>query len=232
MILTAKIKSLWIRFWMRLGSPAPLGRLAMRLAALPVPPFYSRLVLAGMNPNGYISPHATIHHSGLSLGKNVYIDDGVLIYQDKAGGNVVLGDGVHLHRDIIIQTGQDGSVKIGPHTHIQPRCQFSAYKSPIQIGIGVEIAPYCAFYPYNHGFKPGEPIRNQPLQSKGGITIEDDVWLSVGVVVLDGVRIGKGAVVGAGAVVTQNIPADAIAVGNPARVVKMRGDLSLKDSKT
>ena len=216
---------------MRLGSLTPFGRLSMRLAALPVPPYYARLGLARMNPNGYISPRATIYHNEISLGNNVYIDDGVLIYQDNEGAAVVLGDDVHLHRDIIIQTGMGGSVKIGSHTHIQPRCQFSAYKSPILIGSGVEIAPYCALYPYNHGFKPGEPIRNQPMQSKGGITIEDDVWLSVGVIVLDGVRIGKGAVVGAGAVVTQDIPADAIAVGNPARVIKMRGDLISKDSK-
>ena len=202
----------------------------MRLAALPVPPYYARSSLAGMNPNGYISPRAVIHHSGLSFGKNVYIDDDVLIYQDKAGGNVVLGDDVHLHRDTIIQTGMDGSIKIGSHTHIQPRCQFSAYKSPIRIGIGVEIAPCCAFYPYDHGILPVMPIREQPLQTRGGIIIEDEAWLGFGVIVLDGVRIGKGAVVGAGAVVTRDIPADAIAAGNPARVIKMRSDLISKES--
>jgi acetyltransferase-like isoleucine patch superfamily enzyme len=97
--------------------------------------------------------------------------------------------------------------------------------APIQIGRDVQIAPYCAFYSYNHGFAPGALIRKQPLQTKGGIAIEDDVWLGVGVIVLDGVRIGKGAVVGAGSVVTQDIPDGAIAVGKPARVVKMRRDL-------
>ena len=52
---------------------------------------------------------------------------------------------------------------------------------------------------------------------------KDDAWLSVGVIVLDGVRIGKGAVVGAGAVVTKDLPANSISSGVPARVIKMRG---------
>jgi acetyltransferase-like isoleucine patch superfamily enzyme len=65
------------------------------------------------------------------------------------------------------------------------------------------------------------------LQTKGDIVIEDDAWLGVGVVVLDGVRIGKGAVIGAGSVVTRDIPDNAIAVGVPASVVKMRG--AIKD---
>jgi len=179
-----------------------------------------------MNRRGYVSPRATIHHDDLRLGSNVYIDDGVLIYQDKEGGPVELAEGVHLYRDTIIQTGAGGSVTIGPHTHLQPRCQLSAYKAPIHIGRQVEIAPNCAFYPYDHGFAPGEKISQQSLRTRGGITIEDDAWLGFGVIVLSGIRIGKGAVVGAGAVVTHEIPDGAIACGVPARVVKMRSDLA------
>jgi acetyltransferase-like isoleucine patch superfamily enzyme len=90
----------------------------------------------------------------------------------------------------------------------------------------VDIAPCCAFYPYNHGIVPGIPIRKQPLQSKGGIVVDDGAWLGFGVIVLDGVRIGKGAVVGAGSVVTRDVPDGAIACGVPARVLMMRSDLS------
>ena len=113
-------------------------------------------------------------------------------------------------------------MKIGDRTTVQPRCQFSAYRAPIQIGCDVQIAPNCAFYPYDHAFARGELIRKQPLQTKGGISIGDDVWLGFGVIVLDGVRIGKGAVIGAGAVVTRDIPDGAIAFGVPARVVRTR----------
>ena len=204
-----------------------LGKIATWLATLGTPPYYGRIRLAKDNPKGYISHKATIHHPFLNLGRNIFIEENVLIFRDNDGGPVELGDSVHLHRGTIIQTGQDGNVKIGSHTHLQPRCQLSAYKAPILIGRRVEVAPYCAFYSYNHGFKPGEPIHTQPLQSKGGITIEDDAWLGVGVTILDGVRIGKGAVVGAGSVVTKDLPENSISFGVPARVVKMRADLEI-----
>lgn len=211
---------------MRFAGLSPLGRAANRVASWSVPPYYGRICLARFSAKGYISPRAIIHHADLHLGANIYIDDRVLIYQDKHGGSVELAEGVHLHRDTVIQTGMGGSLIIGSHAHIQGSCQFSAYKASIQIGSRVEIAPYCAFYPYNHGIAPGVHIRKQPLQSKGGITVEDDAWLGVGVIVLDGVRIGKGAVVGAGAVVTKDLPEDSIAFGVPARVVKLRTDLT------
>lgn len=137
----------------------------------------------------------------------------------------MLGKGVHLYGDTVIQTGMNGSVSIGADTHIQPRCQMSAYLSSIQIGRYVQIAPGCAFYPYNHGFALGEHIWKQPLHTKGGIIVDDDAWLGYGVIVLDGVRIGKGAVVGAGAVVKNDVPDNAVAAGVPARVIKMRTDM-------
>lgn len=99
-----------------------------------------------------------------------------------------------------------------------------AYAGSLQIGCRCEIAPNCAFYPYNHGFAPGKDIMSQPVWTKGGIIIGNDVWLGVGVNVLDGVRIGKGAVIGAGSVVTKDIPKGAITTGVPAQIVKMRRD--------
>lgn len=216
----------WRRAWMRYAGIKGVGRLATWLATLGVPPFYGRIGLSHACSSGYISFKATIHHPFFTRGKNIFIDDGVLIYQDHDGGPVTLDDGVHLHRDTIIQTGHGGKVEIGAHTHIQPRCQFSAYKAPIRIKRKVEIAPNCAFYSYNHGMAAGEPIRTQALQSKGGIVIENDAWLGVGVIVLDGVRIGEGAVIGAGSVVTADIPNGAIAFGVPARVLKLRSDLA------
>lgn len=215
-------KQAWTHFWVRRSGPGAFGRLAASLSLWYAPPLYERVPLAGLSPRGFISARATLHHPGLSCGRNVLIDDRVLIFQDQAGGPVKLGDGVHLWRDTIIQTGLGGAVSIGEHTHIQPRCQFSAYKASIQIGARVEIAPYCAFYPYDHGTKPGIPIGRQPVQSKGPIIVGDEAWLGVGVIVLAGVRIGQGAVIGAGAVVTHDIPDGAIASGVPARVVRMR----------
>ena len=156
--------------------------------------------------------------------KIIFIGDRTTIFQDRDGGEVVLGDRVHLYGDTYIQTGDAGTVTIGSDSHIQPRCQFSGYKAPIKIGSKVQIAPECAFYPYAHGIAPDRLIKEQPLTTKGGIIIEDDVWLGYRTIVLDGVCIGQGAVIGAGSVVTQDIPPGAIAVGVPARIVKMRSE--------
>ena len=200
------------------------GRVATRLAILFTPPFKGRYYLARLNTQGYISPSATLHHADLRIGANVFIGDRVLIYQHFDGGRVEIGDRVHLVGDTNIEIGQGGSLKIGSDTFIQPRCQFSAYVGRIEIGCGVQIAPNCAFYPYDHCFAPGKLIREQPLHTKGGIVIDDDALLSYGVIVLSGVRIGKGAVIGAGSVVTRDVPDGAIAAGVPARVIRMRSN--------
>lgn len=210
---------------MRLANLPILGGIAKRMAALVIPPFYGKLYLSELTDKGYISPRATISHQLLELGKHIFIDNGVLVYQDQDGKEIILSEGVHLHRDSILQTGNEGSIKIGRHTHIQPRCQLSSYVGAIVIGDDVEIAPNCSLYSYDHGIAPEKRINQQPLVSKGGIEIGDDVWLGVGVIVLDGVHIGKGAIVGAGSVVTTSIPENAIAVGVPAKVIKLRTEI-------
>lgn len=223
-MLSQRLKSYWAHFWMSVAGINILPRTATRLATWFVPPYYQRISLARIHPRGYTSPRATVCHSALRKGANVFIDDNVLIYEDGEGGPVELGDSVHLHRGTIIQTGKGGRLAIGPYTHVQPRCQFSAYMAAIKIGSYVEIAPNCAFYPYDHGFEDDRPIRKQPLKTKGDIIIDDEAWLGVGVIVLDGIRIGRGAVIGAGSVVTHDVPDYAVAAGAPARIVRMRGN--------
>ncbi|MFC1771764.1 acyltransferase [Pseudomonadota bacterium] len=218
------LKLRWARFWMRRASLTRFGRVASRLASVFTPPYKARTHLAWLTPRGYISPNAAIQHNDLRLGKNVFIGDRVVIYKTNDGGYVDLEDRVALYGDIIIETCNNGTVSIGEETHIQPRCSIIGCKASVIIGKRVEIAPSCAFYPYNHAIEPDQRIREQPLVSRGDIVIEDDVWLGYGVIVLDGVHIGNGAVIGAGSVVTHDIPANAIAMGTPARVVKMRSE--------
>jgi acetyltransferase-like isoleucine patch superfamily enzyme len=178
-----------------------------------------------MNPQGYIAPSATIYHSDLRIGANVFIDDRVVIFERKIGGPAEIGDHVFIYRDVILETGWGGRLTIDDEASIHPRCQLNAYVGRIHIGRGAMLAPNCALYSYDHSFAPERPIREQPLQTKGGIVIGDEAWLGVGTIVLDGVQIGKGAVVGAGSVVTEDVPDGAIAIGVPARVVKTRADL-------
>lgn len=223
-LLSRQLLDRWSRLWVRLAGLGPLGRCAARLAVLPVPPYKGRARLARMDRRGFIAPGAVISHPGLRLGANVFIGERVVIYQAPDGGPVALGDRVHLHQETIIEVGAGGSVQIGPDTHIQPRCQISSYGRAITIGSNVQVAPACAFFPYDHATSPGLPLRQQPLVSRGAIVVEDDVWLGYGVVVLSGVRLGTGAVIGAGSVVTRDIPAGAVALGIPARVTSFRAD--------
>jgi acetyltransferase-like isoleucine patch superfamily enzyme len=214
----------WAHFWMRYAGRSTFGRLATRLATWAVPPYKARRYLAELNPNGYVAPSASILHPDVRFGAHVFIGDRVIIYRDYEGGPVELGDGVELNPDCVIEIGRGGSVIIGAHTYIQTRCQLTSVAAPIRIGRGVLIGPNCAFYPYDHGIDPGQPICSQPNTTKGGIVVDDEAWLGFGVIVLSGVRIGKGAVVGAGSVVTKDIPDNAVAVGVPARVVKKRNE--------
>ncbi|MBV1905885.1 MAG: glycosyltransferase [Pseudomonadales bacterium] len=217
-----KFERRWRRHWMALSHKRFVGVAASWFAGWFMPPLYGRLGLSGMNKKGYFSPSAEIAHPNFKSGEHCYLGERVLIYLDNSGGTVRLGDRVHLHRENTIQTGSEGSVEIGSDTHIQPRCQFSAYHGAIKIGERVEIAPSCAFYPYDHGMDLDMRITDQPTFSRGGINVEDDVWLGFGVIVLDNVNIGRGAVIAAGAVVTSNIPANAIAAGVPAKIVGQR----------
>jgi acetyltransferase-like isoleucine patch superfamily enzyme len=219
------LRGAWARFWMKFAGTSRTGRTAARLAGWFYPPYKARHTLARFSPAGYIAPSATIHHKNLTLGKHVFLGDGVTIYARGTDEPVVLGDEVSINKDTIIEMGHGGSLIIGARTTIQPHCQFSVYKGTIRIGEEVQIAPNCAFYPYNHGMSPESSMKQQALLSKGGITLEDDVWLGYGVIVLDGVRIGRGAVIGAGSVVNRDIPEGAIAVGVPAKVVKSRDDM-------
>jgi acetyltransferase-like isoleucine patch superfamily enzyme len=92
----------------------------------------------------------------------------------------------------------------------------------LEIGNDVRIAAQVRIIAMNHIYDdPEVPIRLQGIRANG-IKIEDDVWLGIGTTVLDGVTIGKGSVIGAGAVVTKDIPPYSIAVGVPAKVIKKR----------
>ena len=145
---------------MRYAGLSPSGRIAMRFATWFSPSYKGRRYLARLSANGYISPDASILHDNLHLHQHVFIGERVVIYQAKDGGPVEIGSGSHMHRDCIVETGSGGALTIGADTHIQPRCQFSAYLGSIRVGCGVQIAPNCAFYPYNHGFAPDELIIN------------------------------------------------------------------------
>lgn len=222
--MNKSIERRWRRLWLKLAHGTPLGRFASRMAGLGLPAAYGKLPLATLHRRGYVSPDARIAHRQLTIGDHCFVSGGVLIYEERDSGTVELGARVHVHEAVTIQTGHGGSLSIGDDTHVQPRCQFSAYRGRIEIGARCEIAPNCAFYPYNHGMDAAIAMQQQPTYSRGGIRVGDEAWLGFGVILLDGIGIGRGAVVAAGAVVTTDIPDFGIAAGVPARVVGSRLD--------
>ena len=212
----------WQRFWMRFASTSRFGRLSCWFASWNTPPHYAREYLANIRGNPYISAKATIYHQDLQLKKKVFIDDYTIIYQNKDGGAVNIGNNTQIFRHTIIETGQGGYFHMDDLSSIHPRCQINAYLAGIEIGKRVMIAANCSFYSYDHGISAGTPICNQPITSKGPIIIKDDAWIGTGSIILSGVTIGEGAIVGAGSVVTRDVPPDGIVAGNPAKLVKKR----------
>lgn len=218
----SKVKRIIATFCMKRSGLHRSGRFFTIIASIFTPPYKGKTFLAHLTEKSYISPSAHIFHDQIKIDQNVFVGDHVTIYLSKSGGHVKIGKKSHIHAHCIIETGQGGCLEIGNDTHIQPHCHMSAYLGSIFIGSGVQIAPKCGFYPYKHGIDPFDLIKNQPIVSKGNIKINDDAWIGFGVILLEDVTIGKGAVIGAGSVVTRNVPDYAIAVGNPAKVIKIR----------
>lgn len=113
-----------------------------------------------------------------------------------------------------------GDVQFGDHCTINPYAMISGR---VTCGDGVRIASHVSLVGFNHGFDdPDQPIWKQKHESRG-ITIGDDVWIGANSVVVDGVTIGRGAVIAAGSVVSKDVPEMAIVGGVPAKVLRFRG---------
>lgn len=136
-------------------------------------------------------------------------------------GHLQIGKNCRLKGYIHIVTYQS-KINIGDNVNINPYTTIFGGESEINIGNNVLIASGSSIVASNHNFNnPDVPIKDQGMRSIG-IKIGNDVWIGTGVSILDGVTIGTGAVIAAGAVVNKDVPAFAIVVGVPARVVKYR----------
>ncbi|MCV2490959.1 sugar O-acetyltransferase [Geodermatophilus sp. YIM 151500] len=123
-------------------------------------------------------------------------------------------------------------VDYGVHISIGARC-FANYGlvaldvAAITIGDDVQIGPNVQLLTPTHPVEAGP--RRDKWEAAEPITIGDNVWLGGGVIVLPGVTIGENTVVGAGAVVSRDLPANVVAVGNPARVVRTIEEPAARD---
>jgi acetyltransferase-like isoleucine patch superfamily enzyme len=159
-----------------------------------------------IDPSAVISPLADIERSVrgtlIEIGPRTMIDSFVKIKPTGGSGELVIGADCAINSGTVMYTGNG-----------------------LRIGDAVAIAANCTFAPTNHAFADrGRLIKDQGFQpSRGGIRIEDDVWIGANVVVLDGAVIRKGAVIAAGSVVRGEVEPYAIYAGTPARRIGERG---------
>jgi len=152
------------------------------------------------------------------LGKNVVIEDGVRIFLPE---RVEIGDDVYIGHDTILKGYFDKRLIIGSGTWIGPQC-FIYAAGGISIGQNVGIGPGVVIITSAHKDMPNdEPILHQAIDFSP-VHLDDGCDIGARTSILKGVRIGKGAQIGASAVVTHDVPDRAVAAGIPARILRFR----------
>ena len=146
----------------------------------------------------------------------------------KNAARIALGEGVFVGGGSWLQVLDDApgcvaAIDIGAGTSIVGRCVLSAAAS-VRLGANVLVARNVYISDHSHRFDDvGRPVLAQGIERIAPVEIGDGAWLAENVVVLPGVRIGRGAVVGASSVVAEDVPDHCVAVGQPARVVRSFG---------
>lgn len=167
-----------------------------------------------ISPNARISPLADI--------------------EDSVRGSVIeIANGVVIDSFVKIKpAGGPGDVRIGANTTINSGCVLYTGNG-VTIGRNCAIAANCTFASVNHEYRdPDRPITEQRfMPSRGGIVVEDDVWIGANSVVLDGAVLGRGCVVGAGSVVRGRLEPYSINAGNPIRAIGSRREASASQAR-
>jgi virginiamycin A acetyltransferase len=162
--------------------------------------------------------------TGVEIDPTAVVSPDARILPSSRGTRIVIGPGAHIEPFALIRcVGGSGDVVIGAGSYINPYCVLYSGNG-ITIGRDVLIAPGVALVPANHAFARRDvPIRQQGfLPSKGGIVIGDDVWIGANAVILDGAKIGRGAIIGAGSVVSGEVPEYELWAGSPAKRIRER----------
>jgi acetyltransferase-like isoleucine patch superfamily enzyme len=141
----------------------------------------------------------------------------------KNEGQLLLGDRVRLASEIStleLKVGPGAILQIGDRVLLNHGCSIGATKL-VRIGDGCNIGSQCILI--DNALHELAPERRNEQPASAPVILEDNVWLAARVIVLPGVRIGKNSVIGAGSVVTRDVPADVLAAGIPAKVLRPLG---------
>jgi acetyltransferase-like isoleucine patch superfamily enzyme len=173
--------------------------------------------LAGYVRSRWFAAHGVRLGPGCKLGRMARVMRG---FREGRKGRVEVGAGSELQTGAVLDAW-GGSIVLGRHVFVGPYAVIYGHGG-VEIGDQTLISMHCCVVSSNHSIPPlGVDIRSQP-DALRPTRIGRDVWLGAGAIVLGGATIGDGCVVGAGAVVSGVLPANSIAHGVPARVVRQR----------
>ncbi|MBS1917783.1 MAG: acyltransferase [Bacteroidetes bacterium] len=144
----------------------------------------------------------------MTIGNNSHIRGELLVFAN--GGNISIGNNCYIGEGTRLWSGE--SIKIGNDVLISHNCNIIDTNSH-EIDFEKRKKSFVELVSKGHPFDRGN-VQTAP------IVIEDNAWLSFNVSILKGVRIGKGAIIAAGSVVTKDVPGFSMVAGNPATVVK------------
>jgi len=181
-----------------------------------------RWFLGGMGRGVAISRNVTLRcPERLTVGDHTLIDEYVCFDIKSAAASVRLGARNQIVQGARFETGYEGHVHLGDDCYVGAFAILNGFGG-IEIGNNALIAGHCHIVSGDHGYGDlSRPMSEQPITGNG-IVIEDDVWLGSGVKVLDGVRIGRGSIISAGAVVNRDVEPHSIVGGVPAKIIRMR----------
>lgn len=174
----------------------------------------------------FLGKRCIIRHPGMiSFGRTILIEDNVEINALSRHG-ITMGNNVTIKRNTIIEcTGVlrdlgEGLV-IGNNVGIAQGC-FIQVRGKVEIGSNIMFGPNVSIFSENHQISSRDKLLIDQATKREGVRIEDDVWIGTRSIILDGVTVGRGSVVGAGSIVTKDIPPYSIVAGAPAKVIRTR----------
>jgi acetyltransferase-like isoleucine patch superfamily enzyme len=193
---------------------------------------------------GYLLRKWTFASLFQSCGSGVILGRGLIL---RKPGNIYLGSNIAIDDQTLLDggTGVDCSIRIGNDTVISKGSVIQAKTGPLEIGDGCDIGAHVIIASIGgiilapnvliagncyiggaryHLESTATPIMYQGIYSRGQISIGTGTWIGASAMILDGVSIGKNCVIGAGSLVTKDIPNFATAVGSPARVINNRNE--------
>ena len=160
----------------------------------------------------------------LDISPEAFVHPMACITESSQGSRITIGPRSRIDAFVRIQpAGGPGDLSIGADCYINAGCALFTGNG-ITMGNGVLVAPNCTFSPLNHAYERRDmTIKAQRFTpSKGGIVVEDDVWIGANCVILDGAHIGRGAVIAAGSIVRGRLESYGVYAGVPLQLIKTR----------